>query len=81
MLVTVDRVGRVVIPKQLRDALGIRPETELELVPDGAGLRLEPVQRRERAVTMSDGLPILDRVDGVVLTDEDVRRMRDDVQR
>lgn len=79
MLVTVDLVGSVVIPKPLRDALGIGPDTELELIPDGSGLRLEPVQRRERSVSSSDGLPILSPVDGVVLTDDDVRRMRDDL--
>lgn len=81
MLVTVDRVGRVVIPKQLRVALGIGPDTELEVIPDGAGLRLEPIQRRERSVDQSDGLPILGSVPGVVLTDEEVRRIRDDLQR
>lgn len=79
MLVTVDLVGSVVLPKPLRDALGIGPDTELELIPDGSGLRLEPVQRRERSVSSSDGLPILSPVDGVVLTDDDVRRMRDDL--
>ncbi len=81
MQVTMDRVGRIVIPKRFRDALGLGPDTELELIPDGSGLRLEPVRRRDRSVEMSDGLPILGKVEGVVLTDTDVRRLRDDVQR
>lgn len=80
MLVTIDRVGRVVIPKALRTALGITPDTQLELIPDGAGLRIEPVRRERRAVEVSDGLPILGRVEGAVLTDDDVRRLRDDLQ-
>lgn len=79
--VTVDRVGRVVIPKALRVALGITPETPLELIPDGSGLRIEPVRRRQREIGTSDGLPILDDVDGAVLTDGDIRRLRDDAQR
>lgn len=79
--VTVDRVGRVVIPKALRVALGITPETPLELIPDGAGLRIEPVRSRQRAIGTSDGLPILGDVDGAVLTDDDVRQLRDDGQR
>jgi AbrB family looped-hinge helix DNA binding protein len=81
MYVTVDRVGRVVIPKALRVALGITPDTPLELIPDGSGLRLEPVPRRQRAIGTSDGLPILGEVAGAVLTDDDVRRLRDEIQR
>ena len=81
MLVTIDAVGRVVIPKALRVALGITPDTQLELIPDGAGLRIEPVRRDPRPVHVSDGLPILGRVEGAVLTDDDVRRLRDDLQR
>lgn len=81
MQVTIDRVGRIVIPKRFRDALGLGPDTELEIIPDGAGLRLEPVRRRDRPVELSDGLPILGKVEGVVLTDSDVRRIRDDLQR
>ncbi|KAA8962447.1 AbrB/MazE/SpoVT family DNA-binding domain-containing protein [Mycobacterium sp.] len=81
MYVTVDRVGRVVIPKALRVALGITPDTLLELIPDGSGLRIEPVRRRQRAIGTSDGLPILGDVKGAVLTDDDVRRLRDETQR
>jgi len=81
MLVTIDAVGRVVIPKALRVALGITPDTQLELIPDGAGLRIEPVRQDPRPVHVSDGLPILGKVEGAVLTDDDVRRLRDDLQR
>lgn len=81
MLVTIDRVGRVVIPKALRVALGITPDTQLELIPDGTGLRIEPIRRNRRPVEMSDGLPILGDVAGAVLTDDEVRRIRDDLQR
>ncbi|MGO9487786.1 MAG: AbrB/MazE/SpoVT family DNA-binding domain-containing protein [Solirubrobacteraceae bacterium] len=36
MQVTIDRAGRIVVPKPLRDALGLDPETplEMELVDD-----------------------------------------------
>lgn len=81
MRVTVDAVGRIVIPKQLRSALGIGPDTELELQTDGGGLRLDPVGRRERPVAEQDGLPVLPQIDGVVLTDADVRQLRSDIQR
>jgi AbrB family looped-hinge helix DNA binding protein len=81
MIVTIDRAGRIVIPKRIRLALGIEPDSELELMPDGAGLRIEPVRRVERAIGERDGLPILGDVEGAVLTDDDVRRLRDELQR
>jgi AbrB family looped-hinge helix DNA binding protein len=81
MYVSIDRVGRVVIPKALRVALGITADTQLELIPDGSGLRIEPVRRDRRAVEISEGLPILGKVEGAALTDDDVRRLRDEPQR
>lgn len=37
--------GQVVIPKELRDELGIHPGTEVVFLPDGGGVRVVPVQR------------------------------------
>ncbi len=81
MQVQIDAVGRVVIPKAVRSALSIGPDTPLELIPDGTGLRLEPVRQRIRQIEEQDGLPILARIAGAILTDDDVRRLRDDFQR
>lgn len=81
MRVTVDRAGRVVIPKPLRMALGIGPNTELELGVDGAGLRLDPVSSQERTIDEHDGLPILAFVQGARVTDDEVRHLRDDTNR
>jgi AbrB family looped-hinge helix DNA binding protein len=81
MQVPIDAVGRLVIPKRLRDALGIGPETLLEIVADGGGLRLDPVVSKTRRVESQDGLPILARVEGLVLTDKDVRELRDELSR
>ena len=81
MQATIDRAGRVVIPKQIRDALGLWPDTELEITIDGGGVRLEPVRQQERPVEESDGLPLLGRVEHAHLTDADVRQLRDDLQR
>lgn len=71
----------MVIPKALRAALGISPKAEVEIVQDGAGLRLEPVAAETRPVDDGDGVPLLRLVPNLVLTDDDVRRLRDDGQR
>ncbi len=42
MKTTIDRAGRVVIPKQLREQVGIEPG-EIIVEVDGSGLRIEPV--------------------------------------
>ena len=81
MQVSIDRVGRIVIPKAVRVALGITPDTPLELIADGVGLRIEPVRRHLRPIEVRDGLPILGDVEAAALTDDDVRRLRDDLQR
>lgn len=81
MRVTVDRVGRIVIPKSLRDALGIVADTELEVLPEGGGLRLDPVRTTARAIGEIDGFPLLGAVTGAVLRDTDVAQLRDELQR
>lgn len=65
MRTTIDAAGRVVIPKALRDELGFRPG-EVDLVRDGAGVRIEPVtadalvEEGERTVIPASGTPIDD---------------------
>ena len=44
MKTTIDRAGRLVIPKSLRDQVGITAG-EVVVTTDGAGLRIEPVSR------------------------------------
>ena len=77
MRATIDKAGRLVIPKPLRDRLGFRPG-EVEVSADGAALRVEPVsasdldRRGDRLVIPATG---------VTLTDDDVRSLRDADQR
>jgi AbrB family looped-hinge helix DNA binding protein len=42
MIVTIDKVGRITVPKKFRQRLGLRPNTELEIVehPNGRFLRM-----------------------------------------
>ncbi|HLI59587.1 MAG TPA: AbrB/MazE/SpoVT family DNA-binding domain-containing protein [Solirubrobacteraceae bacterium] len=54
---TIDSVGRVVVPKALRDALGLQPGSKVEISRYGAGLQLIPAGRTARVV-LEDGVPV-----------------------
>ncbi|MEO6125610.1 MAG: AbrB/MazE/SpoVT family DNA-binding domain-containing protein [Ilumatobacteraceae bacterium] len=81
MMVTIDRAGRVVIPKELRDRLALAPDAELEVEIEGGGLRLTPVRGAQRTFVLDDGWPVFRPVEGYSLTDSDVQRLRDSDQR
>ena len=55
MSVTIDKLGRIVVPKPLRDRLGLVPGSELEVVeePDGFSLR---VASRGPSMVKAEGL-------------------------
>jgi AbrB family looped-hinge helix DNA binding protein len=71
MQVSIDRAGRVVIPKSLRDQLGISPETPLEIdVVDGhleVSVPFEPSEMIDGAYGPSFAPT------GTTITDADVR--------
>lgn len=52
---TIDKFGRVVVPKPLRKRLGLKPGTELEAVDQAGGLLLRAVETRPAMVKV-DGL-------------------------
>ena len=53
---TIDGLGRLVVPKPLRDALGLKPGTVVDLSRYGTGLQLVPAGRTARIVKTDDGL-------------------------
>lgn len=57
MKAAVDSVGRIVVPKPLRDALGLQPGSEVEISRYGAGLQLIPAGRTARVV-VEGGVPV-----------------------
>ena len=59
MRTTIDRHGRIVVPKSLRDAVGLTPGSTVDLSRYGAGLALLPVGRTARLVEV-DGWLVAD---------------------
>lgn len=74
MRATIDQAGRLVIPKPLRDRLGLGPG-EVEVVADGAGLRVEPVAH-EGLESGENGRLLIPRT-GAMLSDAEVAALRD----
>ena len=77
MRAAIDKAGRLVIPKALRDSLGLVPG-EVEVTPDGAGLHVEPLANDDLAE--EDGFLVIPAAD-VPVNDELVRTLRDADQR
>lgn len=70
---TIDKAGRLVIPKVLRDQLGLRPG-EVELTGDGAALRVVPVH--DDTLVEADGRLVIP-ASGSSIDDELVQTLRD----
>jgi AbrB family looped-hinge helix DNA binding protein len=78
MEVPIDAVGRIVVPKQLRDALGLVPGSTVDISRYGAGLQLTPSGRTARLVE-EDGVLVAE--GGTVVDDDVVFGLLDDVRR
>ncbi len=50
-----DKSGRIVVPKPLRERLGLKPGMELEAMEQPHGVLLRPVEQRPSMIQM-DGL-------------------------
>ncbi len=57
MKAVIDSVGRIVVPKPLREALGLQPGSAVEISRYGAGLQLIPTGRTARLVE-EDGVTV-----------------------
>lgn len=55
MELRIDKAGRIVVPKLLRERLGFKPDTELQAIERPEGVLLKRVQQRPSMVKV-DGL-------------------------
>lgn len=70
---TIDKAGRLVVPKVLRDRIGLRAGV-VELTADGTGIRIEPVAGEG---LVEEGGRLVIPALGVDVDDELVRALRD----
>ncbi len=76
MELKIDKSGRIVVPKPLRERLGFKPDTELEAIEQPDGVLLKRVQERPPMIKV-DGLWVHQ---GVAEPGADWRRILDDVR-
>ena len=82
MRTTIDRAGRVVVPKAFRDELGLQGGVEVEIVLVDGRIEIEPVPAEIRLERAADGhlVAVADR-EMPVLTAERVRSVLEQVRR
>lgn len=71
MRTTIDKAGRLVIPRPLRERVGLAGGGEVEVELDGATIRIQPVA--DRGLLEKDGLLVIpatgERMDTVLVRD------------
>lgn len=74
MRTTIDKAGRLVIPRPIRDRIGLAGGGQVDVELDGAGIRIEPVAGSELRV---DGGLLVIPASGVEVDDAVVRNLLD----
>jgi AbrB family looped-hinge helix DNA binding protein len=76
MTLKMDKAGRIVFPKRLRDRLGLKPDMELEAVEEPGGVLLRLVEQQPTMMQI-DGLWVHR---GTAAPDANFGRVVDDVR-
>ena len=53
MTLRIDKSGRIVVPKPLRERLGLKPDMELEVLEQPGGILLRPVGQRPSMIRVN----------------------------
>ena len=55
MVVKIDNAGRIIVPKKVRERLGLRKDSELQLEESADGITLKPIQQKSAWVRDKHG--------------------------
>jgi AbrB family looped-hinge helix DNA binding protein len=75
----IDTRGRVVLPKQLRDAVGLTPGTKVDVSAYGGGIQIVPRERTARLLRDENGRLVAQAV--MLVTDETMSALMDSGRR
>lgn len=75
MKATIDSGGRILLPKSVRDSLGLTPGSTVDISVYGAGVQVMPGGRTARLERDADGRLVA--VSNTVVTDEDMFALMD----
>ncbi len=64
MVTTIDKFGRIIIPKKFREHLGIHFGTTLNISEEGTRIVIEPVQEKEPVIDKNGILIFTGKLDG-----------------
>ncbi len=78
MQVRIDRAGRLVLPKSIRQLLGLEHGGNVEVTLEGTTVRLDPITPTHRGIEIVDGWPVLTASAGTSISDTDVQMLRDE---
>lgn len=78
MKATIDAVGRILVPKQLREKLGLAPGSDVDISAYDVGLRILPTGRTARLIE-EDGALVA--TGTTVIDDDDVFALIDSGRR
>ena len=80
MTTTIDSAGRIVIPRDIRNAIGLRPGAAVEITVEGGVITIEPAPMRAKVVKKGR-LHILVPEEALEpLTEDAVRAVRDQLR-
>ncbi len=76
MITTLDKFGRVIIPRKIRERLGIHPGTNLNISEEGSHIIIKPVKADEPLIEKDGILVFTGKINGKV--EESISKDRKD---
>jgi len=74
MEVTIDALGRILIPKKIRERLGLVPNSKLDLRVEDGAVRLEPKEGKIELIKTESGLVMIRGI--APISAEEVRKQK-----